>query len=242
MTVHDVTVTSPRRSLDQPTSAQLAFDRGGPADIKRLPIAKRCLDVAVGTLALVLLAPVMLIAACLVRLSGRGPVIFRQERVGQGEVIYQLFKFRTMRHLAANPDDERESIVSELRGNAAPDKKTGLFRSSDDERVSPIGKLLRKLSIDELPQLINVLRGEMSLVGPRPALPWQVKLFTPEQRRRHAVVPGITGLWQVSGRNRLTTPQMIELDLRYIDHWSLSLDVSILLRTPRAVLLDRFTG
>ena len=152
-----------------------------------------------------------------------------------------MFKFRTMHDAAADDAAERDLIVRELRGDAVPAADTNLFRPRSDPRVTSVGKFLRLMSIDELPQIFNVLRGEMSLVGPRPALPWEVDLFTIEQRRRHACLPGITGLWQVSGRNRLSSLEMIALDLEYVDRRSLWLDLSILLRTPKAVLLDRHT-
>ena len=133
----------------------------------------------------------------------------------------------------------REMNARELRGEGALDCADGVYKPKDDPRVTPAGRWLRRYSIDELPQLLNVLRGEMSLVGPRPSLPWEVELYTPEQRRRHGCLPGMTGLWQVSGRTRLSMIEMLELDLMYIRTRSLALDLRILARTPAAVLLDR---
>jgi lipopolysaccharide/colanic/teichoic acid biosynthesis glycosyltransferase len=137
---------------------------------------------------------------------------------------------------------DRAMFIGELSGNSSPEPLSGLFRPAEHPRVTAVGRFLRRYSIDELPQLINVLRGEMSLVGPRPALPWEVELLNKEQRRRHTVLPGMTGLWQVSGRNQLSSAQMFAIDLEYIDRCSFMTDLKILLRTPRAVILDRHTG
>lgn len=201
---------------------------------------KRALDVSASILALVLLSPIMVVAAGLVRLTSSGPVLFRQTRIGRFERRYTMLKFRTM---LASPDDgaDLDQVARELRGEAAPDPITKLYRPSQAPRLTPVGAFLRRFSIDELPQLLNVLRGDMSLVGPRPALPREVELFTPGQRRRHAVLPGLTGLWQIGGRNRLSSAEMLSLDLEYVDRCSLYLDLLILVRTPRAVLFHRFT-
>jgi lipopolysaccharide/colanic/teichoic acid biosynthesis glycosyltransferase len=200
------------------------------------------LDVSVGLTALVVLSPVMLAAALLVRLTSRGPVLFRQERVGLNERPFTMLKFRTMRHGAADDESDRAAIAGELAGTARPDAGTGLYRPARDERVTAVGGVLRKFSIDELPQLFNVLRGEMSLVGPRPALRWEVAMFTADQRSRHACPPGMTGLWQVSGRNAVSSREMLALDLAYVGACSLLLDLKILLQTPAAVLFGRHTG
>jgi lipopolysaccharide/colanic/teichoic acid biosynthesis glycosyltransferase len=152
-----------------------------------------------------------------------------------------MLKFRTMTVGEEAVEVDRAAIERELTAPSLAERGGELFRPAHDPRITPIGKWLRRSSIDELPQLLNVLRGDMSLVGPRPALPFEVALFDERQRRRHVCMPGITGLWQVSGRNRLSTREMLELDLRYVQECSLLLDLRILLRTPRAVLLDRFT-
>jgi lipopolysaccharide/colanic/teichoic acid biosynthesis glycosyltransferase len=205
------------------------------------PRWKRAIDLAVGLCALVVLAPVMLVAAGLIRLTSPGPVLFRQTRIGLGERPFTMFKFRSMREGAAEEgDDDRLAIARELSGDASPEGERPLFRPVQN-RVTPVGALLRRMSVDELPQLFNVLRGEMSLVGPRPALPWEVDMFTAEQRRRHCRPPGMTGLWQVAARNRVSTLEMLALDLRYVDECSLWLDLGILLRTPAAVLLHQYT-
>jgi lipopolysaccharide/colanic/teichoic acid biosynthesis glycosyltransferase len=199
-----------------------------------IPRAKRALDLALATLALVVSAPVMLIAAGLVRLSSPGPVLFCQVRIGRGERPFTMLKLRTM-YVDSDERASREFNTCELLGEAEPDSD-GVFKLENDPRIVPVGRFLRRYSIDELPQLLNVLRGEMSLVGPRPSLPWEVELYSPEQRRRHECLPGLTGLWQVSGRNRLSMPQMLSLDLEYVERRSLRLDLWILWRTLPAVL------
>jgi lipopolysaccharide/colanic/teichoic acid biosynthesis glycosyltransferase len=204
------------------------------------PKSKRLLDLIVAIPLLIAAAPVMLIAATLVRLTSRGPALFRQTRIGRNGRPFTLLKLRTMR-LDSGDSAQRELNIRELRGEAVCDAQDGIFRLNNDPRITKIGHFLRRFSIDELPQLINVLRGQMSLVGPRPSLPWEVELYTPEQRRRHECLPGLTGLWQVSGRNRLPMPQMLALDVAYVDSRSLLIDLWILIRTPYAILFDRET-
>ncbi|HYE48481.1 MAG TPA: sugar transferase [Azospirillaceae bacterium] len=200
--------------------------------------AKRAMDVVLSCLFLLLSLPVLLGAAALIWLTDPGPVLFRQVRIGLGERPFEMLKLRTMR---PGGDDRLHRAMNEreLRGDPGCAAGDGLYKLADDPRVTPVGRVLRTLSIDELPQLLNVLRGEMSLVGPRPSLPWEVALYTPAQRRRHACLPGITGLWQVSGRNRLSMPEMLALDLVYLGTRSLRLDVAILLRTPAAVICGK---
>jgi lipopolysaccharide/colanic/teichoic acid biosynthesis glycosyltransferase len=211
-----------------------------PVAARRVPWSKRALDLALALPLLVLLSPVLLAGMLLVRLSGPGPILFRQERIGLGGRPFAMLKLRTMQ--VGNDDSAfRAFNRKELMGELEPGQD-GLFRLGRDPRITPVGHLLRRFSIDELPQLLNVLKGEMSLVGPRPSLPWEAELYTPEQRRRESVLPGMTGLWQVSGRNRLSIPEMLALDVRYARERSLLLDLWILLRTPRAVLFERNTG
>ena len=207
-----------------------------------VPVWKRSVDIVVGGFAVALFAPVMLIAAALIRVTSSGPVLFRQTRVGRGERQFTMLKFRTMYEAADNAAVQRNIVKQELDGTASPDPSSLLYRPARDPRVTSIGHLLRKLSVDELPQLFNVFRGDMSLVGPRPATPEEVQLFSSQQRQRHLCLPGITGLWQVSGRARLNSREMLELDLVYVERCSFRLDLAILADTPRAVLFDRFTG
>ncbi|WP_457092742.1 sugar transferase [Microvirga sp. P5_D2] len=197
--------------------------------------SKRLLDLLFAVPALIVALPVMLAAIALIRLSDPGPVLFRQVRIGQGGRPFTMLKLRTM-YLDNDDCAFREFNTREFLGDAQP-SSDGIFKLDSDPRVLPGGSFLRRYSIDELPQLINVLRGEMSLVGPRPSLPWEVELYSPEQRHRHDCLPGMTGLWQVSGRSRLTVQQMLELDLTYVEHRSLRLDLWILLHTLPAVLL-----
>ena len=200
--------------------------------------AKRVLDVSLGAIALVLSAPLLVLAAIAIRISSHGPVLFRQRRIGQAGKPFTMWKFRSMR--VTNDDSTHRAYVRAmlLGGEQLPSGRLGLHKL-DDDRVTAVGRLLRRTSVDELPQLFNVLRGDMSLVGPRPALPWEVELFSPVDRVRFDVKPGITGLWQVSGRSRLTMRQALELDRAYVTQQSLLLDLKILLKTLPVVLVAR---
>ncbi len=192
-------------------------------------VLKRLLDVVGGSVALVILSPVMLIAALSIRLKDGSPILFRQTRIGRHGRSFTIYKFRTM-----VPDAEEQHVaVVEATGNARS------FRLRRDPRVTDLGWFLRRSSIDELPQLLNVLRGDMSLVGPRPALPREVKGYDLWHRRRLSMRPGMTGLWQVQARLEHPFDEVAELDLKYIDQWSLWTDLRILVRTIPAVLLAR---
>jgi lipopolysaccharide/colanic/teichoic acid biosynthesis glycosyltransferase len=199
---------------------------------------KRFVDLGLALTALLFLAPLLLLVALAVAGTSRGPVLFRQTRIGQGERPFTMLKFRTM-HVDADHRLQEEMNRRELAGEAVAED--GLFKPANDPRITAVGRFLRQSSIDELPQLINVVRGEMSMVGPRPALPWEVELFSPEERRRHDCRPGITGVWQVSGRNRLSMRKMLALDLVYVRYRSLRLDLWVLMQTPKAVLFERAT-
>lgn len=188
---------------------------------------KGAFDRVVALFALIVLSPVLLLTALAVRLGSPGPVIFRQRRVGLGGVEFNLFKFRSM-----IPDAE-----AKLAEIAAQNEGQGpLFKMRDDPRVTKIGRFLRRYSLDELPQLVNVLRGEMSLVGPRPPLPSEVAQYSEDVARRLLVKPGLTGLWQVSGRSDLSWEESVRLDLYYVENWSLTVDLVILAKTVNAVL------
>jgi lipopolysaccharide/colanic/teichoic acid biosynthesis glycosyltransferase len=197
---------------------------------------KRALDLIVATAILLLLLPVLLTIALLVYCSSPGPILYRQQRVGQNRTSFTLFKFRTMYH-GASSEVHQSYCRALIQGKASATGNT--FKLRNDSRITPIGRILRRLSVDELPQLFNVLRGEMSLVGPRPPLPYEVAEYGPRELGRLAVPPGLTGLWQVSGRATLNFHQMIDLDMAYIERCSLWLDLQILARTPIVVLTGR---
>lgn len=210
-----------------------------PAPANRnLRLSKRILDMTAACLALALLSPVMLMAALLIKVTSPGPILFRQTRIGQAERPFAMLKLRTMR-VGGDDRAQRELNKRELLGDPSARANDGIYKLQHDPRITGIGRFLRRFSIDELPQLINVLKGDMSLVGPRPSLPWEVELFSIDQRRRHHCLPGITGLWQVSGRNALSMIEMLQLDVEYVERQSLALDIWILLRTPYTVLFDR---
>ncbi len=189
--------------------------------------AKQVFERAAAATAIVALSPVLLVLMAAVRLDSRGPAIFRQERVGQGDRRFTMFKLRTM---SADAETRRSALLDENESDGA------LFKIREDPRVTRVGRVLRRYSLDELPQLFNVILGHMSLVGPRPPLPAEVDAYEPDVRRRLAVKPGLTGLWQVSGRSDLPWDEAVRLDLRYVDNWSPALDMSILWKTGRAVL------
>jgi lipopolysaccharide/colanic/teichoic acid biosynthesis glycosyltransferase len=193
---------------------------------------KRLLDITLATVLLVLLSPLLLAVAVLVGTTSRGPVLFRQTRVGRAGAPFRMLKFRTMRH--GCDDGAHREYVRQLLADHA-EAHDGLYKLVDDPRVTRVGAVLRRLSIDELPQLLNVLKGEMTLVGPRPALPFEDELFPEWASPRYLVTPGVTGLWQVSGRNRLTMLQGLKLDVEYVAQRSFVVDLRILLRTFSAV-------
>jgi len=205
-------------------------------------LAKRAIDIAGSLAALLILSPVFAVIAIAIKLTSKGPVLFRQGRVGQHGEVFQLLKFRSMR-TDSDQRVHREFVNEFIRGsvNTSPsDKKVPtVYKITDDPRVTRLGALIRRTSLDELPQFWNVLRGDMSLVGPRPPIPYELESYrTWHKRRIFEVKPGITGLWQVHGRSRTTFDEMVRLDLRYARTWSLLLDLKILIQTPRAI----FTG
>jgi lipopolysaccharide/colanic/teichoic acid biosynthesis glycosyltransferase len=186
---------------------------------------KRLIDILVAAAAFILVAPLMLATAIAIKLDDRGPVLYRQRRVGRDGNTFQMLKFRSM----VNGADRMRDIL-----DVANVTDGLLFKLDDDPRITRIGRFIRKASFDELPQLWNVIRGDMSLVGPRP-LPVEPESFGPLDAQRHAVRPGITGYWQVSGGNGLTYREMIKLDLAYLHNWSIWLDIRLLVRTVPAL-------
>jgi lipopolysaccharide/colanic/teichoic acid biosynthesis glycosyltransferase len=198
---------------------------------------RRLLDVAVAGLLLLILLPLIALIALAIRIESGGPVIFRQRRLGRGLRPFVVFKFRTM-HADADASQHRE-YVSSLIGQAGGSERGRLYKLSVDDRVTRLGRFLRIWSLDELPQLMNVVRGEMALVGPRPVTPYEVELYPERYLRRFAVKPGLTGLWQVSGRNERTYDEMVRFDIEYAARESLMLDLKILLKTIPVVLNRR---
>jgi len=193
-------------------------------------LLKRVMDVVISLVGLVVLLPFLLLIALAIRLDSPGPVIFRQIRVGKGERLFAMYKFRSMREKA---EEEQEQLMDQNEASGP------LFKIKNDPRVTGVGRVLRRASLDELPQLLNVLRGHMSIVGPRPAPPSEVQRYQPWHKRRLEVSPGITGLWQVSGRSQLTFDEMVLLDLYYIENWSPGLDIQIMFRTiPQFIFGD----
>ncbi|HWC09964.1 MAG TPA: sugar transferase [Acidimicrobiales bacterium] len=197
-------------------------------------VMKRALDVLLALVGLLLALPVLVLAAVAVRVETPGPILFRQVRVGANGKRFQLLKIRTMVH--RNDDGEHRSYVAAYIRGAAP-AEGGVFKLVRDPRITRVGRLLRRFSVDELPQLWNVLMGDMSLIGPRPALPEEVGLYDRVAWQRLRVRPGLTGPWQVGGRCRLSFAEMVDLDVAYWCSWSFRRDIGILLRTPRVVLL-----
>lgn len=208
---------------------------------KRIPhLLKRAIDILGSALLLLSLSPIYCFIALAIKLTSKGPVFFKQARLAQFGSRFQCLKFRTM-YADNNPKIHQDYIAKFIagQGEGVPQSegKPAVFKITNDPRVTPVGRLLRKTSLDELPQFWNVLRGEMSLVGPRPPVPYEFKIYSIWHRRRVLEVkPGVTGLWQVSGRSRMSFDDMVRLDLRYSQSWSLWLDMKILMATPRAVL------
>jgi exopolysaccharide biosynthesis polyprenyl glycosylphosphotransferase len=189
---------------------------------------KRGMDILGSIIGLIIFSPLFIIVALIIKLEDpKGSVIFKQVRVGKDGKEFFMYKFRSMVH---NAEELLEQLLDQNEIDGA------MFKIKDDPRITKIGKFIRKTSIDELPQLWNVLKGEMSLVGPRPPLPREVKQYTPYDKQRLLVTPGCTGLWQVSGRNSLGFKEMVELDLKYISNMSLWMDIKIIIKTFGAIL------
>jgi exopolysaccharide biosynthesis polyprenyl glycosylphosphotransferase len=199
---------------------------------------KRVSDIAIAALTLALLSPFWLLIALLIKFDSKGPVFYAQERVGMDGRIFVVYKFRTMR---TNTDSEihreyqRKFIAGDAEANVG-DAKRPAYKLRNDPRITRVGRILRRLSLDEVPQLFNVLSGDMSIVGPRPPIPYEVEAYELRHRKRLDMKPGLTGLWQVSGRNRLPFEEMVKLDLFYIENWSLLFDLKIILRTVLVML------
>lgn len=200
---------------------------------------KRSFDLVVAWVCVLALSPLLVALAVVIRLTTPGPALFRQTRLGRDRRPFTLYKFRTMYDGCGDEVHRRYVRRLMTEDHPPPGGPRGLYKLEHDTRITPVGHVLRRLSIDEIPQLFNVIKGEMSLVGPRPALPWEAELFDASYDQRFLVIPGMTGLWQVGGRNRLTLRQGLDLDMEYVRRRSFALDLMILLRTIPAVLSTR---
>ena len=225
-------------SMHSEPSTAVALDR----DILRtdtaivVRAARRGLDIALAGVVLLALLPLMLLAALAIRIDSPGPILFRQRRVGRDMKSFTMLKFRSMK-AAADASPHREYVRALITGTEDDQpSEGGLYKLVVDDRVTRVGRLLRKTSLDELPQLWNVLRGEMSLVGPRPVIAYEVEHYPEWYLRRFAARPGLTGLWQVSGRNQRTYEEMVRFDIEYAERQSLRLDVLILIKTLWVVI------
>jgi lipopolysaccharide/colanic/teichoic acid biosynthesis glycosyltransferase len=194
-------------------------------------ILKRLVDIVAASSMLILLMPVFLITALSIYINSPGPILYKQTRVGQWGKLYTMLKFRSM-YMDADQRLKELIAQNEMQGGV-------LFKMKNDPRITPVGRFIRKMSIDELPQLWNVLKGDMSLVGPRPALPSEVDQYSLHDRQRLEVIPGITCIWQVSGRSDIPFPEQVQLDVQYIDSQFIWLDIKLLFQTIPAVLFSR---
>lgn len=198
---------------------------------------RRAFDLLFASALILLLGPVLLAVAVAVRLDSRGPALFRQRRVGYMEREFTLFKFRSMR-VDADSRGHQEYVTALIHGGAVASDggRENIYKLAVDDRITPVGRWIRRWSLDELPQLFNVVRGDMTLVGPRPAIPYEVAEYPAWYRDRFSVRPGLTGYWQVSGRSERTYEEMVRLDIEYAERRSIGLDLLILLKTPWVVL------
>lgn len=201
-------------------------------------LARRTVDVLLATVIVIVLSPLLLALTIAIRIDSRGPALFRQRRIGYEQREFTLYKFRSMR-LDADPKGHREYVTALINGQKANGGREDLYKLAVDDRITPVGRFIRKWSLDELPQLFNVITGDMALVGPRPAIAYEVAEYPSWYLKRFSVKPGLTGLWQVSGRNERTYEEMVRLDIDYAERRSLPLDLSILARTPMTVLARR---
>jgi lipopolysaccharide/colanic/teichoic acid biosynthesis glycosyltransferase len=228
-------------STEGPTNVALYPDLMNLPQRKRsLLVLKRTIDLLASGVGLLLMSPLLLAVAIAIKLTSKGPVLFKQQRVGQYGNLFTVLKFRSMyvnNDHQVHQDYVTKLIADQAQRNGATGTTDGVYKLTNDRRITPLGQILRRTSLDELPQVFNVFMGEMSLVGPRPAIPYELAAYQTWHRRRILEAkPGITGLWQVTGRSLVKFDDMVRLDLRYASSWSLWLDFWILLRTPMAVI------
>ncbi|MBD3179853.1 MAG: exopolysaccharide biosynthesis polyprenyl glycosylphosphotransferase [Candidatus Latescibacteria bacterium] len=234
-------------ALDKANSSRGYNDRpGGLRDVSMEKTVlqasvKRILDILLSVPILILSLPFIIAVAIIIKCTSRGPVLFRQERIGRNGKPFMFLKLRTMK-IGTSDRRHREFCKDFIKGSISSDRsgsKKRTYKIVDDPRITGVGKFLRKSSLDELPQFLNILKGDMSLVGPRPSLKYEYKYYNDWHKRRTAVKPGLTGLWQVSGRSNVSFQEMINLDLYYIENWSIILDIKIILRTVPVVLFGK---
>jgi lipopolysaccharide/colanic/teichoic acid biosynthesis glycosyltransferase len=223
-----------------PTDSALYPDLEQPSDTKRAArLIKRSMDIAGSLFALILASPLLILISVMIKLTSKGPILFRQERVGQHGRKFMFLKFRSM-YFTNDHTIHQEYVKRLIAGTTGLEQENGkpeVFKLTNDPRITPFGRFLRKTSLDEIPQFLNVLTGSMSLVGPRPPVPYEFECYESWHRQRLvAVKPGITGRWQVGGRSRTTFDEMVRMDLKYASSWSVWGDIKILSQTPRAVL------
>jgi lipopolysaccharide/colanic/teichoic acid biosynthesis glycosyltransferase len=207
---------------------------------------KRVSDITIALTALVSLAPFLLLIAILIKLDSKGPVLFAQERIGydpktRAPRSFRFYKFRSMQH-CADTTVHREHVTNLIKNRVALTAGQQTLKLVNDRRITRVGRVLRDASLDELPQLINVVKGDMSLIGPRPGLPYEVELYEEWHKRRLEALPGITGYWQVKGRNRVSFDEMVRMDLEYIENQGILLDLEIMVLTPWAVVSGSGAG
>ena len=197
---------------------------------KGYEFCKRCIDIVCSLCGLILLSPILLVIMVLIKLESKGPVIFSQERVGRYGNKFKMYKFRSM---VVNAEELKKKL------QAQNEMSGPMFKMKDDPRVTKVGKFIRKTSLDEIPQLVNVLKGDMSLVGPRPSLPQEVAQFEDWMHRRHDVKPGLTCYWQVSGRNNIDFEDWMKLDIKYVEERNLLIDIKLILKTVFVLFGDK---
>jgi lipopolysaccharide/colanic/teichoic acid biosynthesis glycosyltransferase len=220
----------------------IAGEDGFHADIKplltrRMPIWKRIMDITGALLALIMFLPLFLAISLLIKVASPGPILFKQDRIGYGGRRFSFLKFRTMKP-DADPSTHQEYLAELINNGKAKDDAPMIKLDDHNPQIIPFGKFIRKTYLDELPQLFNVLRGDMSLVGPRPPIPYEVAEYRMWHNGRFNTIPGMTGLWQVSGKNRLTFKEMIRLDIQYYRNLSFLSDLKILFMTPFAIFSE----
>ena len=224
--------------MNEIVSVQIQTKRLDTYFMSKTPVIKRCLDLMGVCIGIILALPFFIFWTLFIKLVSPGPVFFNQTRIGRGGKLFTIYKFRTMHH-NCDTKDHRDYICKLINcEESASEKKIPMTKIEDKSKIIPFGTLIRSLGLDELPQFFNVIKGEMSLVGPRPAIPYEVNEYQLWHKRRLDATPGLTGLWQVSGKNKLSFKEMIRLDLQYVQQQSIWLDIWIILKTPQAVLLQ----